>query len=229
MNHAQRIVVLAVISVFAVVGFAGADDNEIYTCRDADGNITFQDDPCPDVPETVAVPVAPAPSPKPELATRKPKPATPKPKPKPKPRTLTLSTATTSWTIVPPNQHPPPVRARSLGKQTFPTRLDPAGPIKSPSFVSPEQTWLTFLSAIETGDRAAAVSCLTPTAFEHLGSDLELFPLEEMRRMVHAFTSIENDGDLGPYWSIHGVRQHRHPKWIFFEETTIGEWKISGI
>jgi hypothetical protein len=227
MNHARRIIVLAAISVFTVAGFAVADDDEIYTCRDVDGNITFQDDPCPEIPETVALPVASAPPPKPEPPIRRPKPATPKPEPKP--RTLTLSTATTSWTIVPPDQNPPPLRARSLGKQTFPTRLDPAGPIKSPSFVSPEQTWLTFLAAIETGDRAAAVSCLTPTALEHLGSDLEIFPLEQMRRMVHAFTSIENDGDLGPYWSIHGVRERRHPKWIFFEETTVGEWKISGI
>jgi len=219
---------LVLASALVLGGFAAAvaDDSEIYTCRDEDGDITFQDDPCPELPQKVAEPVAPAP-PKPEPVVRKPKPMAPKPKPKP--RTVTLSTATTSWTIVPPDDNPPPVRARRLGKQTFPTRLDPAGPIKSPSFASPQQTWLTFLAAIETGDRAAAVSCLTPAALEQLGSDLETFPVEEIRRMVHAFTNIENDGDLGPYWSIHGIRERRHPKWIFFEETTIGEWKISGI
>ena len=226
MNHLQHILLLAVALsvVHSAPAVAVADDNEIYTCRDADGNITFQDDPCPKLPEKVAEPVAPAPPP-PEPVIVKPKTV----KPKPKRRTVTLSTATTSWTIVPPDDNPPPVRTRRLGKQTFPARLDPAGPIKSPSFVSPEQTWRTFLAAIETGDRAAAVSCLTPTALENLESDLETFPLDEMRRMVATFTRIENDGDLGPFWSIHGVRDRDQPKWIFFEEVAVGEWKISGI
>lgn len=112
---------------------------------------------------------------------------------------------------------------------SFPTRLDPAGSIKSPSFVSPEQTWRSFLAAIEAGDRGAAAACLTPTALENLGSDLETFPVDEMRRMVGTFTRIESDGDLGPFWSIHGVREGERPKWLFFEETVGGEWKIAGI
>jgi len=218
----------------AGAGDSGADDDEIFTCRDENGDVTFQDDPCPEPEKTKADPGAAAPA-----GIKSPAPAPPKrapsvPKPKPaipesEPRAVTVSTATTSWTVVPPAENSHPVRTRRLGAQSFPTRLDPAGPVKGPSFASPEQTWRSFLAAIEAGDRGAAAACLTPTALENLGSDLESFPVDEMRRMVGTFTRIENDGDLGLFWSIHGVREGERPKWLFFEEITGGQWKISGI
>ena len=33
-------------------------------------------------------------------------------------------------------------------------------------------------------------------------------------------------GDLGPFWSIRALRAGMRPKWIFFERTGSGEWKI---
>jgi len=215
-------------------GAAAPDDDEIYTCHDENGNITFQDEPCPQPPKTKAGPSATAPGEVKSPAQPPPRPAPSVPAQKPampesKPRTVTLSTATTSWTVVPPAENPHPVRPRRFGKQSFPTRLDPATPIKGPSFVSPEQTWRSFLAAIEAGDRGAAAACLTPSALENLGSDLETFPVDEMRRMVGTFTRIESDGDLGLFWSIHGVREGERPKWLFFEEIAAGQWKIAGI
>jgi hypothetical protein len=118
---------------------------------------------------------------------------------------------------------------RTIGKQTFPTRLGGGSRTVTPSFISPEQTWRTFLAAIETGDRAAAADCLTPAALEKLGRDAESFPLEELRSMVDTITHIEDEGNLGPFWSISAARESRRPKWIFFERTADGEWKIAGI
>ena len=54
-------------------------------------------------------------------------------------------------------------------------------------------------------------------------------PLDNLRRMLNTFTRIDDVGDLGPYWSIQGVRDEQRPKWILFEETPAGEWKIAGI
>ena len=47
--------------------------------------------------------------------------------------------------------------------------------------------------------------------------------------MIAEFTRIENGGRSGPFWSIRGIREERRPKWILFEETEPGTWKISGI
>jgi hypothetical protein len=134
-----------------------------------------------------------------------------------------------TWIRVPPAQDAPSVPRRGLGKQTFPTKLGGASQPAKPSFVSPERTWRTFLAAIEGGDRTGAVACLTPGALETLDTDAESFPLEQLRAMVGTFTRIENEGDLGPFWSIYGVRVKQRPKWIFFEQTETGEWKIAGI
>jgi len=98
-----------------------------------------------------------------------------------------------------------------------------------PSFSSPETTWRTFIAAIEGGDRTVAGACLTPAALERIGPDAESIPLEDLRSMLSMFTRIENGGDLGPFWSIYGIRSNRRPKWIFFEQTANGEWKIAGI
>jgi len=54
-------------------------------------------------------------------------------------------------------------------------------------------------------------------------------PLENLRAVLDSLTRIENGGDLGPLWSIRGVRASRQPKWIFFEKSPTGEWKLTGI
>ena len=134
-----------------------------------------------------------------------------------------------TWVKVPPLQGGPSSRARNLRKQSFPTSLAGAPRPARSSFLSPEQTWRTFLAAIESGDRTAAAACLTPAALETLGPGPESFPLEEVRVLVGTFVRIENEGDLGPFWSIYGVRVKQRPKWILFEKTDTGEWKIAGI
>lgn len=94
---------------------------------------------------------------------------------------------------------------------------------------SPEKTWRTFVAAIESGDGAAAAACLTSSALAGLGADVEPLRLDELRATVGAFTRIQVDGEIGPFWSIHARRPHRPPKWIFFERTARGEWKIAAI
>jgi len=209
MNRAQPIVVLALGCALAFgTGHAAPEDDEIYVCRDENGNIVIQDDPCPEPPEKKAAPSAPVPAPKSTVPSNVRRTVTPS---KRVPRTS------------------PPVKRRKIGKQTFPTSLSGAAQPASPRFVSPEQTWRTFLGAIESGDRAGAVACLTPAARERLGPDAESFPLDELRKTLGTFMYIEDEGDLGPFWSIYGVRAGQRPKWIFFEEIDDGQWKIAGI
>jgi hypothetical protein len=228
MNQLKRIppaIALGTVLVFGS-GLAMADDDEIYTCRDENGVPSFQNDPCPELSEKtiaisapVAVPVsrktAPQAKPAPRMRTSSlvvkfPTPTAPKPQ-----------RPVASWSRVPPAEHPPPISTRNLGKQTFSTRLN--GASATPSFVSPEQTWNTFLAAVEIGDPGRAAACLTPAARETLG------PLDDLRRMLNTFTRIEDGGDVGPFWTIRGVREKQQPKWILFEETPTGEWKIAGI
>jgi hypothetical protein len=46
---------------------------------------------------------------------------------------------------------------------------------------------------------------------------------------VKTFSRIEVDGEVGPFWSIHGLRPGKPPKWIFLEWTERGGWKIAAI
>jgi hypothetical protein len=222
MNHRTRVLVLALIS--ALVGLpwlmAGEED-EVHYCQDADGNIVLQTDPCPEpvVPE-------PAPPPAPPAATR---PPVPKPKAV---RTTTLPKArrsTSGWTLIQrtPSASRAPRSARK--RQTFPTSLVGAAHPATPNFASPESTWRTFVTAVEGDDYAVVGACFTPAALEQLGPEPASIPLEDLRLMLGKFTRIENGGDLGPLWSIYGVRANQRPKWIFFEQTASGEWKITGI
>ena len=96
-------------------------------------------------------------------------------------------------------------------------------------FASPEDTWRDFVAAIGSGDRAAAAACLTPSALRGLGADARSLPLEALRETVGAFTRIEVDGEAGPFWAIRASRPSARPRWIFFERTERGEWKIAAI
>jgi hypothetical protein len=104
----------------------------------------------------------------------------------------------------------------------------PAGRL-DPRWATPEATLRTFIGAIDAGDRELAVSCLTSYALGDLGPDPGELPLDELKVTVAAFTGYVNEGDLGPYWSIRALRKGMKPKWIFFERTGAGEWKIGGI
>lgn len=228
MKYVKRIPLAIAVGTMLVFGcgLAMSDDDEIYTCRDENGVPSFQNDPCPALsentvtinePAAVRVSRTAAPKAKPTARKRTSAPVVKSPKPKPPRSQRPVAT----WSRVPPAEHPPPISTRNLGTQTFSTRLDAAP--ATPSFVSPEQTWNTFLAAVEIGDPGRAAACLTPAARETLG------PLDDLRRMLETFTRIDDGGDVGPFWTIRGVREKQQPKWILFEETPTGEWKIAGI
>jgi hypothetical protein len=88
-------------------------------------------------------------------------------------------------------------------------------------WATPEKTLKTFVGAVIAGDRALVSACLGPK--------VEAIPLEKLREMVSSFTRYVAEGDLGPFWSIRVQRAGLRPKWIFFERTGTGEWKIAAI
>jgi hypothetical protein len=98
-----------------------------------------------------------------------------------------------------------------------------------PRWATPESTLRTFIGAVNAGDRALAVSCLTSFALSDLGPEPDDLPLDDLRETVGSFTGYVAEGDLGPFWSIRALREGARPKWIFFERTGAGEWKIQGI
>lgn len=98
-----------------------------------------------------------------------------------------------------------------------------------PRWGSPERTLHTFVAAMRSGDRATAKSCLTSGALTEFGPRVDALPAESLRATVEAFTGFVPEGDLGPFWSIRALRGRDRPKWIFFERTGDGTWKISGI
>jgi len=87
----------------------------------------------------------------------------------------------------------------------------------------------TFISAVTAGDREVALACLDAAALSDLGPDPSALPLAEVQATVRSFTGYVAEGDLGPFWAIRALRQGERPKWIFFERTGAGEWKIVGI
>jgi hypothetical protein len=204
---------------------AWADDNEIYTCRDENGVPSFQNDPCPVPAGTVTTAIESTPvRVSRRQAVQKPPRSKQTSAPAERRPTTTLAVAhrrVGTWMVVARAENMPAIGTRNLGSQSFPTRIGRA-PAPS-SFASPEQTWLAFLAAVESDDRALATACLIPSARETLGS------LDRVRRLLNTFTRIDDVGDVGPYWSIQGVRDKQRPKWILFEETPAGEWKIAGI
>jgi len=227
MIHAVRFLTFALASVLvAGSGLVASEEDEIHFCQDADGNIALQTDPCPEPVDTAEEPGPPPPA------------APARPSAPPVVRTsATVGTmasppvrrSTSGWTVIPRSRSTRSTPRPTLEKQSFPTSLTGVPRPSSPSFASPELTWRTFVGAIESGDRTVAETCLTSAALERLGPDAESIPLGDLRSMLSKFTRIENGGELGPFWSIHGVRANQRPKWIFFEQTASGEWKIAGI
>lgn len=177
-----------------------ADESRIYECTDAKGQVVYQDEPCPEAaPPLTKARVAP----KPPLAPKHQ--AAPESPSASKPRRTKLPPALRS-PEPPPSGHP--VDAR---------------------WATPQKTLDTFVGAVLAGDRALVLSCLTSSALAGLGPDAEMLPLEKLRETVSSFTGYVVEGDLGPFWSIRALRSGLRPKWIFFERTGTGEWKIVGI
>lgn len=233
MIHRPRFLVFALIPILAGCPWLMAgEEDEIHFCEDADGNIVLQTDPCPEpvVPETVAPPAKPPPpAPRPTTARQSSPPVVRVPAPVATVAMPKVRRSTSGWTLIPrtPSASRTP---RSVSKrQSFPTSLVGATHRATPNFVSPESTWRTFVTAVEGDDPAGVGACLTPAALEQLGPDAGSIRLEDLRSMLGKFTRIENGGDLGPLWSIYGIRANQRPKWIFFEQTASGEWKIAGI
>jgi hypothetical protein len=120
-------------------------------------------------------------------------------------------------------------RAAALPPAPRPAGPAPPGRLVDARWATPEKTLRTFVGAVKAGDRALVLSCLTSQALADLGPDAEALPLERLNETVSSFTGYVSEGDLGPFWSIRALREGTRPKWIFFEETGNGEWKIGAL
>ncbi|HKQ60229.1 MAG TPA: hypothetical protein VJS92_03025 [Candidatus Polarisedimenticolaceae bacterium] len=215
MQHRSIRGFVVVVAVLSAGTLAVRATDEIHACPDAKGNVIYQDDPCPDLP---AKPPAKPKAAKPQAAPAKPKAATP---------------AKRAAVAPAPTFHARPVEPARTAEPwrggPFPTSPDATPRSGRARYASPEQTWLTFLGAIWSGDRSGALACLAPAAQLKFGDRPEAFPVEALRRTLDEFTRIDVEGDVGPLWSIRAVRPNLPPKWIFFERTDGGEWKIAAI
>jgi hypothetical protein len=105
--------------------------------------------------------------------------------------------------------------------------LEPARPA-DPRLGSPQQTWQVFVGAMRGGDRDLAVSCLTSTALEESGPPIASLPKEALLEAANAFGRVEIGGDFGPFRTAR-ARTNGRTKWILFERTRNGEWKIAAM
>jgi hypothetical protein len=122
-----------------------------------------------------------------------------------------------------------PVSAPPAARASAPYRFKPTitpPPLKN---VPWEPTWRAFVDAMSQGDRAGAVRCLTSRALTEVGPRIQAADPDALRAMFGAFDRVVVEGDVGPYWSIRVLRAGARPKWVFFERTPRGEWKIAAI
>jgi hypothetical protein len=228
------VVILVAGSFFARAAVAQDEAPRIYECKDADGNVAYQDDPCPPAPPPKAKPKAAASGKEGvalKAAAKSAKLAKP-PKVAPKPTETAKLTVTTKA----------PVEAKSPAEEK-PSRASlpwaavlPAAPplpqrsLSSPEvdarWTSPQRSLQTFVGAVKSGDRDLVLSCLSSQALADLGPDADDLPLGRLQATVGAFTSYVVEGDVGPYWSVRALRAGARPKWIFLERTGYGEWKV---
>lgn len=188
MTRLLRVVLIVLLPLLAFGVTRPDEKKQIHECKDALGNVVYQDEPCIE-PVPVAVP--------------KVKPKSP-PKSPPQP-----------WIRVP----------------SSPRRAEPATPRRrfAETGPPPETTLRTFVGAVKAGDRGLAYSCLTAEAAAEFGPGADSIPLERLRLTVESFTAFVSEGEVGPFWSIRALRKGTGPKWILFERTPRGEWKIVGI
>jgi hypothetical protein len=193
MRHALWVL----LAVAGTLGAAGSPaDDGIHACRDAAGNVVYQDDPCVEPRPAPPVPVKPA-------AKR------------------TAAPQKVSRAVVPAPRATPAPQARWV----------PSAPLRSPAPTdgSIVRTWEAFVAAVNSGDRAAALACLTPAAAKDLSSGREQFPTRSVRDAVSGQARVVDEGEVGPYWSLRLVRADLRPKWVFFERIESGAWKIAAL
>jgi hypothetical protein len=125
---------------------------------------------------------------------------------------------------------PKAIRAAVPAPAVPPARWVPSAPLRSPapSDGSIVRTWQAFVDAVNTGDRAAALACLTPAAAKSLSTGGGGFPPQAMRDAVRGPIRVVDEGEVGPFWSLRLVRADLRPKWVLFERTEAG-WKISAL
>lgn len=123
---------------------------------------------------------------------------------------------------------PKPPHTSKLRRAAPPPAPPPPGRVDA-RWSTPEKTLETFVGAVTAGDRALVLACLTSSALADLGPDVDAIPLQKLRETVSSFVGYVAEGDLGPFWSIRAKRAGLRPKWIFFERTGTGEWKIAAI
>jgi hypothetical protein len=203
---------------------AAAEEAKIYECKDAKGEVVYQDEPCLEPPPVKTKPPAVA----------KP-PATAKPPAAAKPKAAAKSKAQAQLPVAPQHQA---VQESAPGEKpwraAFPpsprprTRPTPGGPVGG-RWETPEKALKTFLDAVKAGDRSLVWSSLSSSASVDMGPDPAALPLDKLRETVGSFTGYVDEGEAGPFWSIRALRAGTRPKWILFERTGTGEWKIAGI
>jgi len=201
---------LAALTVALGAGGALAD-SEIHRCEDADGQVIYQDDPCPVEGRKRREPAIPDARPASQSQPRVPDPG--------RSPIVAPARATRRARVVPrPAPLPPPSPA-----------LERELPPVDPRFATPERTWETFVAAMGHGDRETALACLTATARDELGPMVESSSEEAMREFVRTFVRVEFEGRVGPFWSLRVVRPHARPTWIFLQRTEDGALKIAAI
>ncbi len=213
------IVVTSIAASLLAQGAIAADEPpKIFECKDAEGNVAYQDDPCKEAPPAAKIKAAVKPKSKAlpmarPAASGKSKPesklvAKVTPKAAPESRRAALP-----WAAVLPAA--PPLAQHALFNPEVDAR-----------WTSPQRTLQTFVEAVKSGDRALVLSCLTSSALADLGPRPEELPLQQLQATVGSFTGYVVEGDLGPFWSVRALRPGTRPKWIFLERTGFGEWKI---
>ena len=112
-----------------------------------------------------------------------------------------------------------------------PVRWVPSAPLRSPALSdgSIVRTWQAFVAAVTAGDRSAALACLTPSAARTLSTGSGAFPPPAIRDAVRGPIRVVDEGEVGPFWSLRLVRADLRPKWVLFERTEAGGWKISAL
>jgi hypothetical protein len=176
---------------------------EIHECVDAAGNLSFQNDPC----ETPAPPAKP----------------------------VRVVAAVTAPAPLPPPPAAPPIQRSAPSRPPIVAVPDaddpeeePDGP-PDPRLGSPEGTWRTLRGALRSGDRALAASCLTSSALAEATLALDSLPAERLREIADALPEIDVRGDAGPFKVATAKSRAPRPRWIFFERTRRGDWKIAAM
>jgi len=214
MQRGIRGFVLLAAQVVAI-GLLAAGENEeskIYECKNANGAIVYQDEPCIDPPPNRAKKPQDPKSPADVKRSQVPK--------KSKSKTTT-SVPKPAWVVV--------SRAPTPAHSTAPSAPAHRGGPVGGRWETPQKTLRTFLDAVRAGDRSVVWASLTSSARVEFGPDPAAIPMEKLSETVASFTGYVEEGDLGPFWSIRASRAGMRPKWIFFERTPTGEWRIAGI